>query len=460
MLEQSRRRREGKSAAPEAPHWCIRVMRAGRLAPYCEGQAASRGRSSRGSVIRRNPMRLNARWAIPLLVALALAGCATAGDGGGASALRAQHALGVRRLLVLGVSFPGIEPGRSLAQLREHVLERSADYYATQSWGKTTLVGDVKGWYRLPRPLDDYKVSPHNVEVDRRRVRLLVEDALTAAEKDTVFSRYDHIAITVGVETRPGVGYGMIAYAANPGMLSANIRRGQVRMWEIQTRGGQRFGGGIVVVAQNAHTGHIVHDLAHALGGVVGGKRPIPDLYDTVLQGKIGPLTPEAYPKYTVFMGPWDVMSRHFVGRAQPVPGMSSFTRLRMGWIGNDQVVEVPPGQTRTAALAPLAAGRGTLAVRIPGRSGTHHLLEYRQRLPGDPVPPSTGLLVLRVDEGQEDGDGVVRVVDANPRVPDFGAATFGLGPGQPRSAELGPDTTVEVVSQRDAELVVRVSRR
>lgn len=53
--------------------------------------------------------------------------------------------------------------------------------------------------------------------------------------------------------------------------------------WEIQTRGGQRFAGGIVVVAQNAHTGHIVHDLAHALGGVVGGKRPVPDLYDTVL---------------------------------------------------------------------------------------------------------------------------------------------------------------------------------
>ncbi len=396
-----------------------------------------------------------------LLMALAVAGCATTGDGAGpAAALRAQHALGVRRLLVLGVSFPGIEPGKTLAQLREHVLERSAEYYAAQSWGKTTLVGEAKGWYRLPRPLEDYAVSPHNVEVDRRRVRLLVEDALSAAEKDVVFAGYDHIAITVGVETRPGTGYGMIAYSANPGMLSMNIRRGQVRMWELQTRGGQRFAGGIVVVAQNAHTGHIVHDLAHALGGVVGGKRPLPDLYDTVLQGKIGPLTQEAYPKYTVFMGAWDVMSRHFVGGRQPVPGMSSFTRRRMGWIADDQIVEIAPGETRTVTLAPLASGRGTLVVRVPGPRGTYHLLEYRQRLPGDPVPPSTGLLVLRVDESQEDGDGIVRVVDANPRVPDFGAATFGLRPGQTPMVQLPPDATVEVLSQRDTELAVRVSLR
>lgn len=394
-----------------------------------------------------------------VVAALTVAGCATLGDGPGPT-LRAQHSLGVRRVLVLGVSFPGTEPGKTLAQLKAAVLEEAADYYARQSWGKTTLVGDVRGWYRLPRPLDDYKVSPHNVEVDRRRVRRLVEDALNAAEKDVAFAGYDHIIITVGIDTRPGVGYGMIAYSANPGMLSTNIRRGQVRMWEIATRGGQRFQGGIIVVAQTAHAGHIVHDLAHALGGVVQGKRPLPDLYDTVLQGKIGPLTPEAYPKYTVFMGPWDVMSRHFVGGRRPVPGMSSFTRLRMGWIADEQIADVAPGETRTVALAPLAGGRGTLVVRIHGPRRTYHLLEYRRPMPGDPVPPATGLLVLRVDESAEDGDGIVRVVDADPRVPDFGAATFGRQPGQTPSVELPPDAAVEVLAQQDTGLTIRVTRR
>ena len=75
-------------------------------------------------------------------------------------------------------------------------------------------------------------------------------------------------------------------------------------------------------------------------------------------------------------------------------------------------------------------------------------------------MPPSTGLLVLRVDESQEDGDGIVRVVDADPRVPDFRAATFGLRPGQTPMVQLPPDATVEVLSQGDTELGVRVSRR
>lgn len=125
-----------------------------------------------------------------------------------------------------------------------------------------------------------------------------------------------------------------------------------------------------MVVAHNARVGHVVHDLAHALGGAEGGKRLVPDLYDTVLQGKVGPLTHESYPKFAVFMGPWDVMSQHFITRDGPTPGMSSFTRLRLGWIEDQQVVEITPGENRAVTLAPLGDGQGTLVLRIPGRWG------------------------------------------------------------------------------------------
>lgn len=251
----------------------------------------------------------------------------------------------------------------------------------------------------------------------------------------------------------------MIAYSANPGMLTAGVLRyGGVHMEAIVTSGGQRFSGGIIAVAQNAHLGHVVHDLAHAMGGVVGGRRPIPDLYDTVLQGKVGPLTHESFPRFTVFMGPWDVMSRHFVEWKQPPPGMSSFTRLRMGWIGSDQVVEVPPGESQAVTLSPLGEGRGTLVIKVPGRSGTHYLLENRQTLPGDPVLPATGLVILHVDESREDGDGIVRVVDASPTVANFGAAAFGVNPGQTPSARLPRDTAVEILWQRGVDLIVMVT--
>lgn len=391
---------------------------------------------------------------------LFVSGCATVGgDREAGPPLRAQHALGAQRLLVLGVSFPDVKMVKPLRRIREEVLEQTANYYLKASYGKTTPQGDVRGWYELPHPLADYQVSPYNIQVDRNRVRRLVEDAFNAAEKDVVFDRYDHVIIVVGVETRPGVGYGMIAYSANPGMLTAGVLRyGGARMETVVTRGGQRFSKGIIVVAQNAHLGHVVHDLAHALGGAVGGRRPIPDLYDTVLQGKVGPLTHESFPKFAVFMGPWDVMSHHFVARTQPPPGMSSFTRLRMGWIANHQVVEIPQGESRAVTLGPLGGGKGTLVIRVPGRWGTHYLLENRQTLPSDPVLPATGLLVVHVDESREDGDGIARVMDANPKAPYFGGAVFGVNPGQTPSSRLSGDIAVEVLWQRGADLTVMVT--
>lgn len=379
---------------------------------------------------------------------------------GAGQPLRAQHALGVQRILVLAVSFPKVELEMSLSQVREKVIEKTANYYFEASYGKTTLLGELKGWYSLPRPLEDYQVSPYNIGVDRNKVWRLVEDTLNAAEKDVVLNRYDHIIIVVGVRTGPGVGYGMMTYSANPGMLTfEGMRHGKACMQKIRTRGGQHFNGGIIVVAQNCHVGHIVHDLAHALGGVVKGKRPVPDLYDTVLQGKVGPLSREAYPKFTVFMGPWDVMSCHYIKYWEPPPGMSSFTRLRMGWIADEQVVEVTPGETRAVTLGPLGGGKGILVIKIPGRRNTYYLLENRQKLPGDPMPPTNGLLLLHVDESKEDGDGIVQIVDANPKVPDFAEAAFGVSLGQTPSVSLPRDVAVEVLWQRGKDITVLVTK-
>ena len=80
--------------------------------------------------------------------------------------LHAQQALGVQRVLVLAVSFPGIPTKMSLRQVKNRALDRVADYYAKASYAKVTIAGEVKGWYQLPRPLEDYKVSPYNINVD------------------------------------------------------------------------------------------------------------------------------------------------------------------------------------------------------------------------------------------------------------------------------------------------------
>src|SRR3972149_4072714 len=114
-----------------------------------------------------------------------------------------------------------------------------------------------------------------------------------------------------------------------------------------------------------------------------------------------------------------------------------------------------------TSAAARSACGRSPRAGASASTEGSSSW-----RRPPTPAtsstisPPPPGLPVLRVGESEEDGDGIVRVVDATPRVPDFGAATFGRQPGQTASVQLPPDVTVEVLAQQDTELTIRMTRR
>ena len=118
----------------------------------------------------------------------------------------------------------------------------------------------------FPNYISAYRVSPNNFRVDRRRVRKLIEDTMTAVEKRGVdFSDYDHMLIIPGVVTLPGRGYGMICYCGNPGMLTG-VRRNP-RFVTLRSRGGQSFSGGVFVGTENAPLGMFAHDFFHALGG-------------------------------------------------------------------------------------------------------------------------------------------------------------------------------------------------
>ncbi len=182
---------------------------------------------------------------------------------------------------------------------------------------------------RLPDSLNQYRVSPYNYQVDRTRVRKLAEDTLTALEKEVDFSRYQHILIIPGVHTMPGKGYGMICYCANPGMLTGLKR--EPKNITLTSRSGKEFSGGVFVGTENAHLGMFAHDFFHALGGAHGRKRLVPCLYDFDRQSDSSKTpSPE---HHAIYMGPYDIMSEHFVKREDPPPGLSSFTKIRLGWI-------------------------------------------------------------------------------------------------------------------------------
>lgn len=338
---------------------------------------------------------------------------------------------GPQRILVIAARFPGTAPTRTLAQLRDKI-DKVNYQLRSASYGKAWLEARLTGWHEMPDPLSAYRVSPYNFQVDRERVRKLVADAVGAAARKESLARFDLVWIAAGAFTRPGEGYGMIAYCANPGMLTG-VRRGKARLETVALPGGGAFSGPAVVSAENAHVGHVFHDLLHALGGVRDGMRVVPDLYDYDLQSNPpgGRMLPGLF---SIHAGPWDIMSQHFIDRNMAPPPPSSFTRLQLGWIEPDQIVTVRPGEHRELSLEPLARGRGRLVVRIPIDARRYLLLENRQRIDGDRILPASGLLVLEVDTSREEGSSIVHVANANPGVSGFRAAPFAPGRGERRA--------------------------
>lgn len=120
-------------------------------------------------------------------------------------------------------------------------------------------------------------------------------------------------------------------------------------------------------------------------------------------------------------------MSQHFYKKREPPVGVTSFTKIRLGWVSQEQVLLVQPGQTACAFLSPLAKKGDTLAVKVPLSQGHYYLIENRQPIGFDRILPDSGILILKVDPHAQDGMGPVKVMDADPDSENFSHATFRL---------------------------------
>jgi hypothetical protein len=150
-------------------------------------------------------------------------------------------------------------------------------------------------------------------------------------------------------------------------------------------------------------------------------------------------------------MGPWDIMSHHFIEKSKPPQGISSFTKIRLGWISPDQVLLIKPGDTQWTFLSPLSKKGETMAVKIPlkqewgGGRSHYYLVENRQPIGYDRVLPDSGILVLKVSPDVMEGSGTVKVMDADPDSPYFSNATFRLDRNN-RNAFIDKENNVAII--------------
>jgi len=144
-------------------------------------------------------------------------------------------------------------------------------------------------------------------------------------------------------------------------------------------------------------------------------------------------------------------MSQHFIERTEPPQGISSFTKIRLGWISQDQVLLINPGSTQCALLSPLSKKGKTLVVKIPlkqKRSGGwshYYLVENRQPIGYDRLLPDSGILVLKVSPDVMEGSGTVKVMDADSDSLYFSHATFRLDRSN-RNAFIDKEHNVAII--------------
>ena len=277
----------------------------------------------------------------------------------------------------------------------------------------------------LPQPVSRYKVSWSNLMIDPTVVRSLVQSVIDAADGDVDFSQYSHVIIVLGASYKTG--------APGGGMIP-----GQIGTPTISTKSGQTISSA-AMFHEDSHLGSFVHDTIHALGGYMSGgkmgyQRLVPCLYDSDLQSIPGDF--RGYQFYAIHIGFWDPMSCHVYKLQLPPTGLSSWTKMRLGWIEPSKITVVSPGQTTTVTLDPLdSATSSTLVIKIPLTSETFYLVENRQKVGFDQYAPSSGVLISYADEGYSSnkgecrhGQGPMQLMDANPSVPYLEGAAFDIG--------------------------------
>jgi len=137
-------------------------------------------------------------------------------------------------------------------------------------------------------------------------------------------------------------------------------------------------------------------------------------------------------------------MSQHFVEKGKPPQGLSSFTKIRLGWIKKQQVQFVKPGETSFAMLSPLSKGGDRLVVKVLADKWSHYLVENRQPFGFDKILSDSGILILEVHPDAEDGTGGVKVKSAIPS-PSFDQATYKLDVGN-RNAFLDKQNNIAII--------------
>lgn len=359
-----------------------------------------------------------------------------------------------RRGLVILVDFPGLPRHVDTDYVIDR-FQKLSHFVSEMSYGNVCAEFEFTAWQQLPEPVDRYAISAANLKVDKSRVFKLIQDAIDAADATHEFGRYDFMVVYMRARFED---YGMVGLCGYPGMLGWQ----QEVLFKTRQRQ-QTVPNGVAIFTSSAHIGTLFHDIAHVWGGVVNGKRMVPCLYDHDLQEK-HPTRATGWENALINMGYWDPMSCHFYEPRVPPPGISSWTKLRLGWLPATKVRQIEPSaQPIEVVLGPLEDGTSeTLVIRIPITASRYILIENRQAIGVyDSVLPRHGVLIMKADDNVREcrfGRSPVRLVNANPDERALLGAAFDV---TGKNVHVDPESGVEIrlLEKAGYSYRIRISR-
>ncbi len=364
--------------------------------------------------------------------------------------LHAKDAVGERKYVVILADFPDVQRQYSEDVIADRLVNFVGTYYYEASYHKLNFQGAITKRYVLPHPVAYYKIKPANLQVDPQKVLALVNDAVNAADADVEFSDDLYVIIALGATTTE---YGMVGYSAVPGMLgfATNV--------PITTKSGETVSR-VVVFCENAHLGTYIHDTLHMIGGVEAGRRMTPCLYDQDIQAEIAGSGDWSSP--LINMGYWDPLSSHMPYKKELAPtGLSSWTKLRLGWINPEKIALIQPGETTTITLDPLVNDdAATLVIKIPLSDYKYYLIENRQPIESDANLPSSGVLILYADDTIlecRNGQSPVKIMDADPSVPYLNDAAFEIGKND-RFIDTANNIAIVLLRKEGSSYVIQIT--
>ncbi len=337
---------------------------------------------------------------------------------------------GARRVVAILVDFRDLNHTKSKEEMRDVVFRQMDAYWREVSYGTIWIEGDVTDWLKLDRSMNYYGEDFGMIDTNGLE---LVRDAISKADPWVDFSRYDHVLIIhagCGQESsyNPFDIWSVHYFSIYPPIFADGVRITSASVAPEMERDGVSLG-------------TIAHEFGHALG--------LPDLYD------VNHVDPGH------FVDGWCVMgtgSKNGNPRGSMPPHPMIWCKIKLGWVKDSNVITVRAGEYANVTLQPSELkASGHLAIKLPLSDGRYYLVEARQRIGFDASLPNYGVLISLIDESRRSGNGIVRLLNADPTRPSLSNASF--KPSQEfRDADNG--ISVSIASQHNFSFVVIVNRK